>query len=209
MIQGLAHALQPIKGDYSQRQACARTASLAHGNRRFMTLCFGRALTTGRVLSRTHGVWHRALCQRRDWASRAMSAHTSTVSRAYPTEPRVGVGVVVLRQLADGNPETLLIRRAKAPNRGAPGTVLRSRAMNLIKNLNQRGIIQREPPGCLAICSALPSISFSSRGVVLPRREPGAGRDPGPVRCARNARGNGAAAALPLARGGCCRNWPA
>lgn len=209
MIRGLAHALQPIKGDCRQRQACARTASLAHGNRRFMTLCFGRALSTGRVLSRTHGVWHRALCQRRDWASRAMSAHTSTVSRAYPTEPRVGVGVVVLRQLADGNPETLLIRRAKAPNKGAPGTILRSRARTLTENIDQLGIMQREPRGCLSIFSALLCGPPLSRGVVLPRREPGAGRDPGPVRCARNARGNGAAAALPLARGGCCRNWPA
>ncbi|KFM22999.1 hypothetical protein F751_0357 [Auxenochlorella protothecoides] len=33
-------------------------------------------------------------------------------------EPRVGVGVVVLRELSPGNPETLLIRRAKAPNKG-------------------------------------------------------------------------------------------
>lgn len=52
-----------------------------------------------------------------------MSAHTSTVSRAYPTEPRVGVGVVVLRELVVGKPETLLIRRAKAPNKGTSGVV--------------------------------------------------------------------------------------
>ena len=37
----------------------------------------------------------------------------------YPDEPRVGVGVVVLRQLPpDRQPEVLLIRRAKEPAKG-------------------------------------------------------------------------------------------
>jgi hypothetical protein len=40
--------------------------------------------------------------------------------RDYPDEPRVGVGVVVLRQLPPaGQPEVLLIRRAKEPAKGA------------------------------------------------------------------------------------------
>ncbi|KAL4856800.1 Nudix hydrolase 1 [Chlorella vulgaris] len=36
----------------------------------------------------------------------------------YPDEPRVGVGVVILRQLLPGQPEVLLIRRAKEPAKG-------------------------------------------------------------------------------------------
>eukprot|EP00887_Chlorella_sp_A99_P003189 scaffold9.g3189.t1 len=40
--------------------------------------------------------------------------------RSYPDEPRVGVGVVILRQLSPRkeDAETLLIRRAKEPNKG-------------------------------------------------------------------------------------------
>ncbi|KAI7839974.1 hypothetical protein COHA_006295 [Chlorella ohadii] len=39
--------------------------------------------------------------------------------RNYPDEPRVGVGIVVLRQLPPANtPEVLLIRRAKEPSKG-------------------------------------------------------------------------------------------
>lgn len=52
------------------------------------------------------------------WTCRSHADLSASVSRAYPTEPRVGVGVVVLRELSPGNPETLLIRRAKAPNKG-------------------------------------------------------------------------------------------
>lgn len=38
--------------------------------------------------------------------------------RSYPDEPRVGVGVVILRQLSPQQPEVLLIRRAKEPSKG-------------------------------------------------------------------------------------------
>lgn len=39
--------------------------------------------------------------------------------RNYPDEPRVGVGIVILRQLPPANtPEVLLIRRAKEPSKG-------------------------------------------------------------------------------------------
>ena len=45
--------------------------------------------------------------------------------RDYPDEPRVGVGVVVLRQLPPaGQPEVLLIRRAKEPAKGAAGCLM-------------------------------------------------------------------------------------
>lgn len=43
--------------------------------------------------------------------------------RSYPQEPRVGVGVVVLRQLTQRkeDAEVLLIRRAKEPGKGELG----------------------------------------------------------------------------------------
>ncbi len=42
--------------------------------------------------------------------------------RNYPDEPRVGVGIVVLRQLPPANtPEVLLIRRTKEPSKGRRG----------------------------------------------------------------------------------------
>ncbi len=47
--------------------------------------------------------------------------------RDYPEEPRVGVGVVILRALPPAQePEVLLIRRAKEPSKGgcAPASVL-------------------------------------------------------------------------------------
>lgn len=50
---------------------------------------------------------------------RGMASQTASRSRENPTEPRVGVGVVVLRELQPGQPETLLIKRGKEPNKGA------------------------------------------------------------------------------------------
>lgn len=42
--------------------------------------------------------------------------------RIYPDEPRVGVGIVILRQVPPLNqPEVLLIQRGKEPNKGAGG----------------------------------------------------------------------------------------
>lgn len=46
----------------------------------------------------------------------ASSVATVDKVRDYPLEPRVGVGVVILRNL--DRPEVLLIRRAKEPNKG-------------------------------------------------------------------------------------------
>lgn len=47
--------------------------------------------------------------------TRALSSKT----RDYPDEPRVGVGIVVLRRPAtSSSPEVLLIKRGKAPNKG-------------------------------------------------------------------------------------------
>lgn len=50
----------------------------------------------------------------------AAAAQQQPKSRHYPDEPRVGVGVVILRQLPQQPPEVLLIRRAKEPSKGAP-----------------------------------------------------------------------------------------
>jgi ADP-ribose pyrophosphatase YjhB (NUDIX family) len=41
------------------------------------------------------------------------------VSREYPDRPFVGIGIVVLRPIADGAGEVLLVRRGKAPNIGS------------------------------------------------------------------------------------------
>lgn len=42
----------------------------------------------------------------------------NNVSREFPDEPRVGVGVVVLRHLATNGPEVVLIKRGKPPDKG-------------------------------------------------------------------------------------------
>lgn len=42
----------------------------------------------------------------------------NNVSREFPDEPRVGVGVVVLRHLATKGPEVVLIKRGKPPDKG-------------------------------------------------------------------------------------------
>ncbi|PNH09770.1 hypothetical protein TSOC_003579 [Tetrabaena socialis] len=53
-------------------------------------------------------------------ASAASTSGGNGPSRAYPKEPRVGVGVVVFRAqpLQGQDPEVLLVRRAKEPDRG-------------------------------------------------------------------------------------------
>ncbi|PNW80936.1 hypothetical protein CHLRE_07g336000v5 [Chlamydomonas reinhardtii] len=75
--------------------------------------------------------WPGLGCSRQEYHYTAATAQTAAASsspdngsgpsRAYPREPRVGVGVVVFRTppvLGGPEPEVLLVRRAKEPDKG-------------------------------------------------------------------------------------------
>lgn len=113
-------------------------------------------------------------------AAEAVQQQGAGKVRDYPDEPRVGVGVVILRQLPpERQPEVLLIRRAKEPAKGEAAAALPVPHAVL-------------PPDWLE--TALNQCS-RSRHVVLPWRQPGAGGDAGGLRGAGDAGGDGADAA--------------
>lgn len=43
----------------------------------------------------------------------------SETRREYPAVPRVGVGVVVMRERADGRTEVVIVKRGRAPEKGS------------------------------------------------------------------------------------------
>lgn len=69
--------------------------------------------------------------------------------RDYPEEPRVGVGVVILRALPPAHePEVLLIQRGKEPNKGAGWRIVLPGNAELAQGA---GILWRMPTAWLAV----------------------------------------------------------
>lgn len=85
--------------------------------------------------------------------------------RNYPDEPRVGVGIVILRQLQQARPEVLLIRRAKEPSKGAGrlplvhlgGAALSARRLGVVCNSESERARPGERRAMLPERGALPA----------------------------------------------------
>ena len=125
--------------------------------------------------------------------------------RNYPDEPRVGVGIVILRQLPPTDqPEVLLIRRAKEPSKGKPLfcasfpwqylfpwdleqprcdlRITPSHAI-VVACARQHWLVKGAAAGPCSCCwrnlpPCLHPAPRPRRQVVLPRRQPGAGGKP-------------------------------
>lgn len=89
--------------------------------------CPALALMIGMLLSRSLGrpsrVWRTCHVRAMSSASAVKDVEGGAGAqkvRSYPTEPRVGVGAVILRQLTPHkqDAEVLLIQRGKEPNKG-------------------------------------------------------------------------------------------
>lgn len=95
------------------RQAFSKTAKLQNSSRRMAGQAAGAAAAGGTALPRPAEAEAAAAPGEQPQQQRQPRV------RDYPEEPRVGVGVVILRALPPAQaPEVLLIRRAKEPSKG-------------------------------------------------------------------------------------------
>lgn len=151
--------------------------------------------------------------------------------RSYPDEPRVGVGVVILRQLQPEkeSAEVLLIRRAKEPSKGArQWRRCRCCCLCSIAAFTHCSMLTFEAtflPEATVLLLGKPRAAENAAGctetapclvlhrpLVLLRRQPGAGGDDDGVRCAGGAGGDGrggAQLAQPRGPGLQVRHWAA